>query len=731
MDLDRILTPKKASEYSFPGADDEALPDVYGDWLSADVGDPASTDVATPCTLINRLEWVYAINARQTVPTQPVILFNGVLQDPSVAVWNPADNYEGRGVIATLRFLVNPTNGVVSVRHGGAVDNSGQPITNPVRMLYQLLQDRAGWTLADFDRALCEQTAFDMDALGYPAYGCFQEERTVREWLRELLPQYHTDFTETGSGQLGMILDRSVTTLPLVPDYHIPAYEVMDDGSGVGGLRFEAHGEDVVNQITLRGRYNWSTGDYTAAYAWAYAQSQSAYAAAFPATFSFRQMYTGAHAIQWMQSHGIRHGFEPRAVSLTLKTLRGLALIPPRFVTLEWPPLGWVQHLLKVRAVDIDWESGTTTLECVDCRRELSASVTSPTADPAQRRLAIVPNYQWIPGTVGDNGQLIDAPSNPKNEAANGNFERGHDGSWDLQGLWTIVADGNAYEGTYALRSVPNTGLATVMTLRSRIDPGEWVLISGWFKSTAGASGAGGVRVQFYDQAGTALNAVIGTRVNPTTTYLESVLFVQAPAGAYYYRPGVGMLAQETPSTGTWWGDKIFAASGMQHEVLLARQGDVQTRNLIVNGDFELGPAIWNPTGTWFVTNDPTLGSARSGTWYAAHGPTTSGIQERLNSFTKIAVIPGETFTFSVYAMTVGTPNGTGQIGVTWLDAQGNSLGENVTVPGGGPIATWTQAIGSMTVPANASTAHVWVGINGHSGPADSYWLVDDAICVI
>jgi hypothetical protein len=66
--------------------------------------------------LIDTPKLVYSI---PTSDIPPLVKWNGVIQDPRVYVWNPADDYEGNGEIATLTFRhrIVPT-GEVTVCYG-------------------------------------------------------------------------------------------------------------------------------------------------------------------------------------------------------------------------------------------------------------------------------------------------------------------------------------------------------------------------------------------------------------------------------------------------------------------------------------------------------------------------------------------------------------------------------------------------------------------------------------
>lgn len=730
-DIDRILPLARASRYSFPKDPSAILPRCFGNMLDPNAV-PNDTDDGgmTPAVCVNRLGLVYVINDGPVQNPEPQIFWNGILQpnpNNAIANFSPSINLEGHGLVAILQFYLRDVlNGEISVRHGGSVDPSGNPITNPVRGLMAMLTEYGGWTGADFDQGPCQQTIRDMDALGYPFYWMFQEERSVRDWLLELLPHYHTDATETGRGQLSMILDRSLTSLPILPDYHIPANEIKDFGSPATAISAEKQMDDLANQITLHMRHNWVAGQPTLSFVGDYVQSQAAYHAAYPVEFSFRGMYTLAHATTWLNSFVTRHGFEPRVVRLTMHGLKGTPLIPPRLITVEWPPRGWVQRVLKVRKRTTSWSRREVTLECIDCQRELSETFDVPSTSPSQRREQISRVYQWIPGTVGDHGLIEDAPGPGRNEAANGDFELGEKRGWELtagSGIqrWSIIDDpANAYQGRWYAQSIaPALTDYNMVTLRRRIDPGEWLLVTGWFRiHAAGADGQARVIGVFYDLQGAFLQLLLGNPIGPTETYTESLLFAPAPPGAYHYRPGIGILPVLT--TGQWRADRIVANSGSRGELLTKRLNDLATPNLVVNGDFEAGDIAWTKDPGWVF--DHTF--PRSGTAHMTHVfETTPGQARYLTPATYIPVSPGQPFRVQAY-WTSNFGNGEAHMGVFWLDGLGFVSGppdnSAALLPPGG---TYTYHAWNGTVPSQAIYALPYAQMFNHT---EGVWTLDD-----
>jgi hypothetical protein len=737
MDLDRVLTLRRASRYANPLNPDAILPRCFGAFTdpTAVPSDPNDGGF-TPAVCIDRLNLIYLINDGPVVSIPPEIYFNGILQEnpyPAIATFNFANNVEGLGLVATLQFNLSAVlNGEVSVRHAGSSDAQGLPITNPVRGLIWMLVQYLGWTANDFDRGAVEQTIHDMDLLGYYFWWVFQEEKTVREWLLEILPQYHTDATETGNGQLSLILDRSLTTLPVYPDYHVPASEIEDFGVPATAVSSEKQIDDLCNQVTLHGRHHWVTGQTTASFIADFVQSQAAYQAAYPVDFTFRGMYQLAHATTWLNSFFTRHGFEPRVVRFTLRGLKGTTLIPPRFITVEWPPRGWSQRLLKIRKRTTSWARRQVTLECIDCQRELSDTVITPEMALEQRRERIARVYQWIPGTIGDHGAIEDAPGPGKNEAANGDFELGNNGQWDLRGgsaiqRWTIEENAaSAFNGRFYARSVAGLNDYSMLTLRRRIDPGEWLMVSGWFRNeTSNTDGRGLVIGAFYDSSGNQVQLVLGNPVFATLNYVESVVLAQAPAGSYHFRPGIALFP--VPTQGQWRADKITANSGSRGELITKRSNDISATGLLVNADFELGDVNWLKGANWYL--DGTL--PRSGLYHMTHLGDASGSGQfsQLNSLTRGTLIPGQTLVAHGFWRTVGATTGQVRIGVTWINGQGGVIDTVYTnwlfAPQEGG---YLNTSGNVVVPTGVVYAHFFAEVYNHT---NGYWLFDDFLAWI
>jgi hypothetical protein len=734
--LDQLLPMRRTTEFTFPQRD-ELIPRVFGNFLDPSVipADDRNGGM-TKAVFIDRVNLVAAVNAGPAVMTPPQVYINNIgPQEASSYVWTPVHSYEGRPPVATLQFrLGSVLNTEVSVRFSGSVDGQGLPLTNPIQSLVWLLSTHGTWRMSDFDQGTVEQTRRDMDNLGYPFFWVFNEERTVREWLLEIMPHYHTDFIETGQGRLAVILDRSVTTLPVTPDYHIRADEIDDFGSPLLAMRSVKEFDDLANQVILHGRYNWAGGQPTSTFTADFVQSQAAYRAAYPIEFTFRGMYTPTHATTWLNSFVSRHGFEPTVRQFTLRGLRGTPLIPPRLITVEWPPLGWSQRLMKVRRRTTSWRNRRVMLECIDCQCELGETADVGDLTLAERRSEIARVYQWIPGTIGDRGIIEDAPGLTKNEAANGDFELGNNGQWNLNSgtgvdRWTIEnSPANAYQGRFYALSVPGLADYTIRTMRRRIDPSEWVTVSGWFRNHAGgANGSAQTIVEFYGVDGQGLGFATGNLVLPTTTYTESILLAEAPVGSYHYVPGCQL--SPTPTDGQWRGDRIWARSGSRAELMTLRMNELSGGNAILNGSFDSGPVPWdwqNPAASgWYLDGASPL----SGSWHATHvgnGPPGQG--HRLYNLTRILLTPGQQVQLQGWWKTIGSGvNGQIRFGIQFFSPAGAFITEAATGTMTGPRSTYTWWGQPLVVPTGVQYGQMWAEVGDHTTPL-TWWLLDDCL---
>jgi hypothetical protein len=296
-----------------------------------------------------------------------------------------------------------------------------------------------------------------------------------------------------------------------------------------------------------------------------------------------------------------------------------------------------------------------------------------------------------------------------------------------LNGRWTIEQNEDmAYQGTYFAQQVPGIGNGDIVTLRHRIDPGEWVLVSAWFAALVGSNGAAVAGVAFYGVYDNFLNVIAnGNVVPPSPAYLESVLMVQAPQGAFYYRPGVSLPVY--PTAGQWRVDRVFAISGSQQQVLNSRAGIPTYRNLIANGDFELGNVMFTYDVGWNITNNPNY-PPNSGDWMAVHVPGNPGTYGFF-SMTGVPIVDGHVINVSIYVKSFDNPNGRARMGVTWINAQGNGIGQNATGYTGGTVPNWTYVSVSMTAPPGAANAHLWLEVQDHTN--QGIWAFDDWLVTI
>lgn len=737
--LDAILNLGTAERYTHPQRASDPLPFVLGNFLSNDVLPDDDDDggfTLAPC--IDRLNLIYLIHDGPMVSTTPQVYFNGKRQGTGAFTFDPAYNHQNLGPVGAIRFQVRSVlDGEVTIRHAGAVDAQGVPITNPLRGLLGVLQKYNGWTTADVDWGTVQRSIVDMETLAYPVTYCFAETgMTVRAWLLDFLAHYHCDADLTADGKLAIIHDRTLTSLPVTPDFHVEAWMINDGGAPWGAITKEKQLDDLCNQAVLQTRYNWAAGQYTGSFVGDFVQSQAAYQAAYPTDVSLRGMYTTQHATNWLNGFFTRHGFEPTVRRFALRGLRYTPLIPPRLITVEWPPYGWQRRLMKIRRRVTSPARHEVVLECIDCQRELDASGETVDTTVTSRRERLSRVYQYVPGTIGNDGILEDAPTAGRNDAANGDFELGAQRGWDLTGETMVAGSGGAilgmarwtieesptlaYQGRFYAKSVAGLPDYRIQTLRRRIDPGEWAMVSAWFRNESGADGQGIATVTFYDTDGAIVGVQIGNGVPAFDQWLESLVLAQAPADSYHYRPGISLFP--LPTTGQWRADHVIANTGSRGELLLKRLADLSAGDsLIFNGDFEAGNANWVATGGWYL--DTTI--PRSGTYHVTHRGSASQPTGRMSSLTRVPIVGGRVVGAEAYFRTTGNPDGQVLLGVTWLDGQNVAISELRGTPLSGSWPTYAWWGGTATVPTGTVYAHFWFQVEGHTA-VNTYWSVDD-----
>lgn len=377
VDLDATLVLPLASRYSFPDDAGAVLPTSYGDFLAPEAVPTDSDDGGfLPAVMIDRLNWIFALNSRPIPLTpDPLIYAGDTLQDPSVYTWGASVDIEGIGQpIAAVQFKVNPGTRQISWR-GHGTSAAGVLIQNPLYALFDILSAYAGWTLNDFDLASSFETFRTLAELQAGLNWCFWEkDRTIKEWLVEMLRCYHVDHFVTEAGKLAMVLDRGILGLSVTVPFTIDAQTELEGTED--DVEFNSDEINYVNTLTVKRRIKWTTNKYTDEPTVDHRPSVGVYGA-LRGEVELPAVYTDAHGIVWVKAFFGRYSFLPSTVNFTVRGLGYLTALPGTYFGFTSPWMGWTQaRLLKVLNQEPDPLGQRISFECFDCGRFVTDEVT-------------------------------------------------------------------------------------------------------------------------------------------------------------------------------------------------------------------------------------------------------------------------------------------------------------------------------------------------------------------
>jgi hypothetical protein len=285
--------------------------------------------------------------------------------------------------------------------------------------------------------------------------------------------------------------------------------------------------------------------------------------------------------------------------------------------------------------------------------------------------------------------QSLDAPDTPAptpatsaNMIANAGFESGMT-DWVDWGS-TSVASGQASSGTSALRVGPAAGGAGQLV--SGIVPGNTYRLTAQAKVSS-ASETVYIGVNFVDDQGIPFtqNSVLVTSTDFTTASLDVVAPPSAVNALVYVwkNAGSGLASVD---------DFTFADAG-RTAPQLASSG-----NMLVNGQFESGPAGWVDWGNTNISR------------FAQVGPGAGGFGQAVSG-----IVAGNRYRVSALAK-VSTAGEIGYLGVMFTDDAGNGLlAQNVVFRS---TTTFPRVQTDVTAPAGATRALVFVWKNAGGGTA-------------
>ena len=247
--LEASLALPLAGRYPRPRNPAECLPLVYGHMSGGQAG-------LWKAVCIDSQAFVYALAGHALTPpgpANPLTLYDrdGAVIDPADYRIDPAQDYLGRGVVASVRFLAQAKDREpIAVRGHGKPGADGAPLTNPLDLARDLLVNQGGLASETIDPGFFNRARSRAAQAGYRAAGVISRSVCLGQALTGLLGEFLGSWWWGGDGRLRLSLELTTGGLDdgeLAGAFSQAQLSQVSVGASLG---------DVVNQVEVLYAYN-------------------------------------------------------------------------------------------------------------------------------------------------------------------------------------------------------------------------------------------------------------------------------------------------------------------------------------------------------------------------------------------------------------------------------------------------------------------------------------------
>ena len=245
---------KRAGRYASPLNSADRLPVVYGDLTDGTLGNWVLPEIDTT-------NYVYAFAGHEVLSVANgnniSIYENDLLLDPSMYVFNEANDYEGLGVIATIDFATPKTGSIITARGMGKPTTSGGAVLmeNIIDIIVDLMTVENDWTAANFEGTAKERARQLFTAQSYKAAGAIVEDAVLWDIVTDMLSSFLGSAWLDGNGYL--VLDIDTNTIAY--EYGQNAIFSRSDTELTEAIQRLAN---IINQCPCNYSYNYVVGEF-------------------------------------------------------------------------------------------------------------------------------------------------------------------------------------------------------------------------------------------------------------------------------------------------------------------------------------------------------------------------------------------------------------------------------------------------------------------------------------
>lgn len=194
----------RASRYSAPLNGNDRLPVVYGDLTDGTEG-----IWTLPC--INTAAFVYAFAGHSVLTVAGgnsiSIYADGVLVAPASYAFSASNNYEAKGIIATVIFTTDRANAVITARGKGKVLTGTTLMENIIDIVTDFLTVENDFTSALFESTYKARASQIFTAQAYKAAGVIYEDGVIRDIIMKMMASFLGSAYKSGADLLVLEID--------------------------------------------------------------------------------------------------------------------------------------------------------------------------------------------------------------------------------------------------------------------------------------------------------------------------------------------------------------------------------------------------------------------------------------------------------------------------------------------------------------------------------------------
>ncbi|MDA1000905.1 MAG: hypothetical protein O2807_10395 [bacterium] len=319
----------RASRYSAPENGGDALPIVYGD-LTVPARTKAGVYTLPQIDTGGAGTWCVAGHA---IAGSVSLFDTDGLIAPGDYTLNLANDFQGKGIIATAAFSAAP-NGSVAAVCKGKKNAAGALIENPFYIVEDLMKNLWGFTDQDMDLQALSRVAQGAVDAGYLAAVVIENDRAPADVLTDLLGDFLGGFEVDALGRLRLALAGQEAGA-IHPVKALPAAEAES-------VEIETSRDSVINQVPALYAKDYRDGRHIS-----HEDGEGTKEAASQALYGVRLPESGRLDFDWVRTAAVARAVQARIIERFAAparvviyrdgTFRGLEAEPDDYVVFSIP----------------------------------------------------------------------------------------------------------------------------------------------------------------------------------------------------------------------------------------------------------------------------------------------------------------------------------------------------------------------------------------------------------